>query len=37
VSANLFGQGDDDARWAAEVAEQEDALVLCHFAELLSG
>src|SRR5271155_1921400 len=32
-SADLFGQGDDDARGAAEVAEQEDALVLCHLAE----
>ena len=31
--ADLFGQGDDDASWAAEVTEQEDALVLCHLAE----
>jgi hypothetical protein len=28
ASADLFGQGDDDARGAAEVAEPEDALVL---------
>ena len=33
ASADLFGQGDDDARGAAEVTEQEDALVLCHLAE----
>lgn len=33
ASADLFGQGDDDARGAAEVAEQEDVLVLCHLAE----
>jgi hypothetical protein len=33
ASADLFGQGDDDARGAAEVAEREDALVLCHLAE----
>ena len=33
ASADLFGQGDDDARRAAEVTEQEDALVLCHLAE----
>jgi len=33
ASADLFGQGDDDARGAAEVAEQEDALVLRHLAE----
>ena len=33
VSADLFGQGDDDARRAAEVAEPEDGLVLCHVAE----
>ena len=25
ASADLFGQGDDDARGAAEVTEQEDA------------
>src|SRR6186997_3066458 len=28
VSADLFGQGDDDACGAAEVAEPEDVLVL---------
>src|SRR6202041_3860156 len=33
ASADLFGQGDDDARGAAEVTEQEDALVLGHLAE----
>jgi len=33
ASADLFGQGDDDARGAAEVAEPEDALVLRHLAE----
>src|SRR5260370_19516083 len=33
ASADLFGQGDDDARRAAEGTEQEDALVLCHLAE----
>jgi hypothetical protein len=33
VSADLLGQGDDDARGAAEVAEQEGALVLCDLAE----
>ena len=33
ASADLFGQGDDDARGAAEVTEQEDTLVLCHLAE----
>src|SRR5262252_2491529 len=32
-SADLFGQGDDDARGAAEIAEPEDALVLRHLAE----
>ena len=30
ASADLFSQGDDDARGAAEVTQQEDALVLCH-------
>jgi hypothetical protein len=33
ASADLFGQGDDDARGAAEVAEPEDALVLRHLAK----
>src|SRR5438132_5946128 len=33
ASADLFGQGDDDARGAAEVAEPEDALVLRNIAE----
>jgi hypothetical protein len=33
ASADLFRQGDDDARGAAEVAEPEDALVLRHLAE----
>jgi len=33
ASADLLGQGDDDARGAAEVAEPEDALVLRHLAE----
>ena len=33
ASADLFGQGDDDARGAAEVAEPVDALVLRHLAE----
>src|SRR6266849_4372703 len=33
ASADLFGKGDDDARGAAEVTEQEDALVLRHLAE----
>ena len=33
ASADLFGQGDDDARGAAEVAEPEDTLVLRHLAE----
>src|SRR5829696_904640 len=33
ASADLFGQSDDDARGAAEVAEPEDALVLRHLAE----
>src|SRR4030095_9201044 len=33
ASADLFGQGDDDAGGAAKVAEPEDALVLCHLAE----
>ena len=33
ASADLFGQGDDDARGAAEVAEPEDALILRHLAE----
>src|SRR5260370_37909926 len=33
ASADLFGQGDDDARGAAEVAEQEDVLVLRYLAE----
>ena len=33
ASADLLGQGDDDARGAVEVAQQEDALVLCHLAE----
>jgi hypothetical protein len=33
ASADLLGQGNDDARGAAEVAEQEDALELCHLAE----
>src|SRR5262245_20500904 len=33
ASADLFGQGDDDARGAAEVAEPEDGLVLRHLAE----
>src|SRR6266508_2348344 len=32
ASADLFGQSDDDARGAAEVAEPEDALVLRHLA-----
>jgi len=29
----LFGQGDDDARGAAEMAEPEDALELRHLAK----
>ena len=33
VDGDLFGQSDDDARGAAEVAEPEDALVLRHLAE----
>jgi hypothetical protein len=33
ASADLLGQGDDDARGAAKVAEQEDALKLRHLAE----
>jgi glycosyltransferase involved in cell wall biosynthesis len=33
TSADLFGQGDDDARRAAKVAQQEDVLELCHFAK----
>jgi hypothetical protein len=33
ASADLFGQGDDDACGAAEVAEPVDALVLRHLAE----
>jgi hypothetical protein len=33
ASADLLGQGNDDARGAAEVAEQEDALVLGYLAE----
>ena len=33
ASADLFGQGDDDARGAAEVAEPVDGLVLGHLAE----
>jgi hypothetical protein len=33
ASADLLGQGDDDARGAAKVAEQEDALELRHLAE----
>src|SRR3981081_1081205 len=33
ASADLSGQGDDDARGAAEVAEPEGALVLRHLAE----
>ena len=33
ASADLFGQGDDDAGGAAEVAEPEDALVVRHLAE----
>jgi hypothetical protein len=33
ASADLFGQGDDDAGGVAEVAEPEDALVLRHLAE----
>src|SRR5215510_12071807 len=33
ASADLFGQGDDNARGTAEVAEPEDALVLRHLAE----
>src|SRR5260370_12310473 len=32
ASADLFGQGADDARGAAEAAEPEDALVLRHLA-----
>jgi microcystin degradation protein MlrC len=32
VSADLFGQGDDDACGAAEIAEPVDALVLGHLA-----
>src|SRR3954447_3627444 len=35
VSADLLGQGDDDARGAAQVAQQEDVLVLGHLAEEL--
>src|SRR4051812_23326897 len=37
VSADLLGQGDDDARGAAQVAQQEDVLVLGHLAEELSA
>jgi hypothetical protein len=37
ASADLFGQGDDDARGAAQVAEQVDALVLGHLAEELGA
>src|SRR6266496_463414 len=37
ASADLFGQSDDDARGAAEVAEPEDALVLRHLAEEFSA
>jgi hypothetical protein len=33
ASADLPGQGDDDARRAAQVAQQEDALELCRLAE----
>src|SRR5215470_9104391 len=33
ASADPFSQGDDDARGAAKVAEQEDVLVLRHLAE----
>ena len=33
ASADLFGQGDDDARGAAEMAEPEDALELRHLAK----
>jgi hypothetical protein len=33
ASADLLGQGDDDARGAAKVAEQEDALELRYIAE----
>jgi hypothetical protein len=32
-SADLLGQGDDDARGAAQVAQQEKVLVLRHLAE----
>ena len=34
-SADLLGQGDDDARGAAQVAQQEKVLVLRHLAEEL--
>ena len=33
ASADLLGEGDDDACGAADVAEPEDALVLRHLAE----
>jgi hypothetical protein len=33
ASADLLGQGDDDARRAAKVAQQEDALELRYLAE----
>jgi hypothetical protein len=33
ASAGLFGQGDDDAGGAAQVAQQEDVLVLRDLAE----
>jgi hypothetical protein len=36
-SADLLGQGDDDARGAAEVAQQEDSLILSHLAEELGA
>src|SRR5258708_36323179 len=37
ASADLFGQGDDDARGAAEGAEPEDALVRRHLAEEIAA